>query len=70
MKAKVRTKKAAAPVMEGDLHERLDLLIACGHPIFVIGKSVCWPAEADMFCTDEEMDELEGYILSNTKMED
>ena len=68
MKAKVRTKKY--PVMEGDLHERLELLIACGHPIFVIGKSVCWPAEADHFFTDEEMTELEGYILSNTKMED
>lgn len=59
MKVKVRK------VPEGDLHERLDLLIACGHPIFVIGNSVCWPAEADLFFTDEEMTQLEGHILSN-----
>lgn len=52
-------------VMEEDLHERLNLLIACGHPIFVIGKSVCWPAEADLFFTEEEMVELESFVLSD-----
>lgn len=62
MKATVKKK---APVMEGDLHERLELLMACGYPIFVIGKSVCWPAEADRFFTEEEMDELEAFILSD-----
>ena len=59
----MRTKERKT--ISGDLHERLDLLMACGYPIFIIGDMVCWPAEADRFFAEEEMDELEGYILSN-----
>lgn len=50
--------------VDGSFQERLDLLIACGYPVFIINDSVCWPAEADWFFTEKELDELEGYILS------
>lgn len=63
MKVKVKPKKVNT--VKGDLHERLDLLIACGHPIFIISGMVCWPAEADLFFTEDEMEELKDYILSN-----
>lgn len=56
--------------MRAELQGKLNDMIICGYPIFVFGKSVCWPAEADGFFTDEEMAELEGCILSNTKTED
>lgn len=62
MKARVKTKKAV--VLEGDLKERLELMMTCGYPIFIINETVCWPVEAEDFFTDEEMDELEGFILS------
>lgn len=63
MKARVKAKKTRN-LPEGTPHERLELLIACGHPIFIMGNRVCWPAEADFFFTEAEMDELESYILA------
>ena len=50
--------------MKSCVHERLRDLITCGYPIFVMGKTVCWPVEAEDLFTDEEKRELEGYILS------
>lgn len=64
MKVKVKAKKVKK--VSGDVFERLDLLIACGHPVFIISGMVCWPAEADLFFTEEEMNELEDYIRANS----
>ena len=52
--------------MNGTMNERLNLMIAAGHPIFIIGDVVSLPIEAEDFFTEEEMDELREYIRSNT----
>ena len=50
--------------MRAELQEKLDNMIVCGYPIFVIAGIVAFPAEADEFFTQEEMAEVESYILS------
>lgn len=45
--------------------DRLSLMISAGHPIFVIGKNVVFPVEAEDFFTPDELKELEVYILSS-----
>lgn len=56
--------------MRKELKEKLDDMIACGHPIFIIADTVAFPAEADQFFTEEEMDELEAHIRAERLQED
>ena len=48
--------------MKAETKEKLDDLIVCGYPIFIIAGTVVFPAEAENFLTPEEMDEVETYI--------
>lgn len=50
---------------EMSIQDRLNLMIAAGHPIFVIGRTVSLPIEAEDFFTPEEMKEVERFILSS-----
>lgn len=56
--------------MKTETKEKLDNLIACGHPIFIISGTVAFPAEAEDFLTPEEMDEVEAYIRAEHLQED
>ena len=38
--------------MKSSVYERLRDLITCGYPIFVMGKTVCWPVEAEDFVVE------------------
>lgn len=50
---------------EMSVQDRFNLMIAAGHPVFVIGRSVSWPAEAKNLFTPEELAELERSLLSS-----
>ena len=51
-------------ICEMTIQDRLNLMIAAGHPIFAIGRTVSLPIKAEDFFTPEEMKEVEKYILS------
>lgn len=54
--------------MRAELQEKLDAMLVCGHPIFIIAGTVAFPVEAEDFFTPEEMDEVESYILSERQL--
>lgn len=56
--------------MRAELQEKLDDMIGCGYPIFIFGNTVAFPAEAEEFFTEEEMDEVEAYIRAERLQED
>lgn len=51
--------------MANNIRDKLNLLIAAGHPVFIFGDTVALPVEAEDFFTPEEMAEVKAYILSN-----
>ena len=56
--------------MKPQTKEKLDDMIACGYPIFIIAGTVAFPAEAEDFLTPEEMDEVEAYIKAERLQEE
>ena len=52
-------------MLEASIRDRLNCMMAAGHPVFVFGKTVVFPVEAEDYFRSEEMDELERYILSS-----
>ena len=52
-------------MVKGDIRSRLNLMIACGHPVFIFGDTVVLPVEAEDFFEPKEMEDLQAYILSN-----
>ena len=56
--------------MKPETKEKVDALIICGHPIFIIAGTVAFPVEAEDFLTQEEMDEVEAYIKAGRLQED
>lgn len=51
-------------MVKGNIPDRLNLMIAAGHPVFIFGSTVVLPIEAEDFFSDEEIKEVETYILS------
>ena len=51
-------------MIETSIRDRLNRMIAAGHPVFVFGNTVVLPVEAEDYFRYEEMEELERYILS------
>ena len=52
-------------MITADMQDRLDMMAACGYPIFIIGSMVVMPAEADEIFTPEELEILEAHIRAN-----
>lgn len=55
--------------MKLEIKKKLENMIACGYPIFIIAGTVAFPAEADEFFTPEELDEAEAFILAERLQE-
>ena len=52
-------------MLNEDMQERLEMMIACGYPIFMIGDNVVLPAEVDFIFTPEEQKLLEAHIRTS-----
>lgn len=50
--------------------KKLDNMIACGYPIFIIAGTVAFPAEADEFFTPAELEEVEAFIRAERLQEE